>query len=481
NPSTGAAYALWMYPNEKIVRLFRTVGWNVDAGFTQIGQANFTFDATSFHTLKLSFRGSSIQVFVDGVSLLAATDTTLATGMVALDVSSQIVTFDNVLVSGSVTTADTMAVAPTSLAFAGQSGGTNPAAQTLALSSSGGVLSWTASTNAPWLTFSTTSGVTGNSLSVIPNTTGLSNGTYNSTIQIVSKGAQNSPISIPVTLVISAQPVILASSPGSLNFFGSTSLSPAPQNLGVTNGASGVLSWTGTSDSTWLSIAPTSGTAPTATAVTATTVGMAAGQYSGNINLSSAQAGNSPLAVPVSLHVGNLLFSDDFSSGNANNWLISPLGNGANWSVVNDAYTYNGGGATQTYTGDQAWTDYSFSADFKLLSTSNYPGGIRARLNLTTGAGYGVWFYPASGLIKLFAIGQWNIDSGSLSLVAQAPMTFDTNAHNIRIDMQGSTIRVFYDNAQVIQATDATFAAGGIGLDVSNQPIQYDNIKVISF
>src|SRR5437660_10526656 len=152
---------------------------------------------------------------------------------------------------------------------------------------------------------------------------------------------------------------------------------------------------------------------------------MAVGQYNGNVVLTSGQANNSPLSVPVSLRVGNLLFSDDFSSGNANNWLISPMGLGANWSVVSGAYVYNGGGATQTYTGSQNWTDYSFATDVKLASTSNYPGGIRARVNLATGAGYGVWFYPGSGLIKLFAIGQWNIDSGSLSLVAQAPVSID--------------------------------------------------------
>src|SRR5262249_8981067 len=113
-------------------------------------------------------------------------------------------------------------------------------------------------------------------------------------------------------------------------------------------------------------------------------------------------------------------------------------------------------------------------------STSNYPGGIRARLNLSTGSGYGVWFYPGSGFVRLYRIGQWSIDSG-FSTLAQAPLTFDTNVHNVRIDLKGSTITVFYDNAQIIQVTNATYTSGGVAFDVSNQPIRYTNARVTSF
>ncbi|MBZ5522585.1 MAG: DUF1080 domain-containing protein, partial [Acidobacteriia bacterium] len=423
NPGTGASYALWLYPNERIVKLYRTVAWNIDSGFTLLGQASVTFDTANFHTLKLSFKGSTIQVFVDGASLIAATDTTLPNGMVALDVSNQIITFDNVFVSGTVGTADTMSAAPTSLTFSAQSGGTAPAAQALQVSSSGGVLAWTASASAPWLSLSATSGETPASINVSAVIAGLSSGTYNGTVQFVSKGSQNTTVSVPVTLVISAQPVILAAAPASLSFLGATTLNPAGQNLNITNAGTGSMSWSATGDSTWLSVSPASGTAPSGVAVNATSLGLAVGQYNGNVVLTSGQANNSPLLVPAAMRVGNLLFNDDFSSGNANNWLISPMGLGSNWSVVNGAYVYNGGGATQTYTGSQSWTDYSFATDVQLSSTSNYPGGIRARLNLTTGAGYGVLFYPGSGLVKLFAIGQWNIDSGSLSLLAQAPVT----------------------------------------------------------
>jgi hypothetical protein len=479
NPSTGASYALWLYPNEGIVRLYRTVAWNIDQGFTQLGQGSFTFDATKFHTYEMSFSGSTIQVLVDGKQLFSATDTTLTGGMVALDVSNRVINFANIIVSSSTANTDSISATPTSFSFT-STNGTNPAAQSLQLSSSGGILAWTASANASWVTFSANSGNTGTSINVTPNISGLSAGNYNATITVTSLGALNSTLSIPVTLTVSPVAAVLASTPTSLNFFGATTLAPTGQNITVSNSNGGAMSWTASADSGWLSSTPSSGNAPTVVTVNPNSVGMSVGQYNGNVILTSSTAGNSPLSVPVSLYVGTLLFQDNFSEGNNSNWQISPLGNASGFSVANGFYSYNGQGATQTYTGSQSWTNYSFSADFQLSSTNNYPGGIRTRLNLSTGAGYAVWFYPGSGFIRLYSVGQWNIDSG-FSTLAQANITFDTKLHNIRVDANGTTIKVYYDNALIITVTDSNYTSGGVALDVSNQPIKYTNVRVTSF
>ena len=53
----------------------------------------------------------------------------------------------------------TLTVSPTTLGFSGSQGGSNPAARTLSLSSSGtGTLSWSAATSQPWLSITPTSG-----------------------------------------------------------------------------------------------------------------------------------------------------------------------------------------------------------------------------------------------------------------------------------------------------------------------------------
>lgn len=158
------------------------------------------------------------------------------------------------------------------------------------------------------------------------------------------------------------------------------------------------------------------------------------------------------------------------------------MGSASNWSVSGGVFSYNGAGASQQYAGTQSWTDYTFSTDVKLSSINNYPGGIRARVNTSTGAGYGVWLYPGTGVIKLFSIPQWNIDGGGTVLLAQSgTVTFDTNWHNLRIDMKGTSLSVYYDNVLVIQATASTWTTGTVALDGSSQPIQFRNARVIGY
>jgi hypothetical protein len=47
----------------------------------------------------------------------------------------------------------------------------------------------------------------------------------------------------------------------------------------------------------------------------------------------------------------------NFDDGSIEGWAVSPLGHAANWSVVNQALNYNGGGHTQLFAGSSAWTD----------------------------------------------------------------------------------------------------------------------------
>jgi hypothetical protein len=214
--------------------------------------------------------------------------------------------------------------------------------------------------------------------------------------------------------------------------------------------------------------------------VSASPTGLPSGVYNGNVTISSADVANGPITVPVSFNVGSLLFSDNFDSGSAANWTISPLGNAAGWSVVNGAYNYNGGGHTQSWAGDPTWTDYSVGVDFKLASVSDYPGGIRGRVNTTTGASYALWIYPAEGVLKLFRVGQWNIDLDFTLLAQSPPISIDTNVHRVTLSFKGPQIQVYYDNVPMMQATDASYTQGAVALDTSNQPIAFDNVVVIS-
>jgi hypothetical protein len=212
--------------------------------------------------------------------------------------------------------------------------------------------------------------------------------------------------------------------------------------------------------------------------VSANTGVTGSGAFSDTITIASG-TGSAPALVPISLRVGSLLFSDDFGSG-AGNWTISPLGFAPGWSVANGAYTYNGGGHTQSYAGNPAWTDYTVATDFQLSSLNDYPGGLRGRVNTTSGASYGVWIYPSERILKLFRIGQWNIDADNTLLAQSGAVGIDRNPHNLRLVFEGTSIQVYYDNTLVITANDASYSQGAVALDVSNQPIAFDNVTVIS-
>ena len=406
---------------------------------------------------------------------MAATDDTYTSGFVCMDADSQPISYSKITV-GAVQSQVTLDP-QSGLVFSALPGSV-PAAQKVNITAGGATTAWAFTSSTPWLTAVASSSLTPGVLTVSANPTGLSEGTYTGTLTIYAPGSSNSPLAIPVTLAVKT--AVLSAAPASLTFFGAAGFNTSPQNITVSNLGSGNLSWTASDKSTWLSLGKVSGTAPASISVQPNVSGLATGSYTDTITVSSPDVANSPATIPVTLQVGNLLFSDTFGGG-AGNWNISPLGFASGWSVVNQTYTYNGEGHTQSWTGSDSWTDYTVATNFQLSSTNDYPGGLRGRVNTSTGASYGVWIYPTERILKLYRIGQWNIDANSTLLAQSGLVTVDANVHNLRLSFQGSTITIYYDNQLVITATDSTYAQGAIALDVSNQPIAFSNVSVIGF
>jgi len=477
NPSTGAGYVVWLYPGSNLMILYKVAVWNVnDSSLTQLAQAAMTFD-TNTHDLSVDFHGSQISVLWDGKALLSATDSAYASGLVCLDAYNQPISYSNILVSA-VQSQATLSASPSNLVFSALPGSA-PAAQTVNINGSGASTAWAVSSNQTWLTATPSSTLTPGTITVSVNATGLGAGTYNGALTVSAPGASGSPFTIPVTLAVKT--AVMSVAPNSMVFFGATSMNPGTQTIQITNAGTGGFGWTATDTTTWLGLSPTSGSAPSTITVSPNSQILAPGSYTDTITISSPDFTNSPAQVAVSMQVGNLLFSDNFSGG-AGNWTIGPLGNASAWSVSNGVYTFNGtGGETESYAGSSTWTDYTVSADFKLASLNNYPGGLRGRLNTSTGASYGVWIYPAQGILKLLRIGQWNIDANLTLLGQSGQVAMDaTNFHHLRLCFEGSTIQVYYDNVLQITATDSTYTQGAIAFDVSNQPISFSNVSVIS-
>jgi hypothetical protein len=479
NPNTGAGYALWFYPGSGVAKLFRVGQWNIDSGATQLAQAAMSFETLNFHDARMDFQGSQINVYWDGALLMSVADTAYVSGNICLEGSSQPISYNNVTVVANQAAAQ-LAASPNTLSFAASSSA-NPPSQTVSITAAGAATEWTVSSDSSWLSATASSPLTPGLVTAVVNATGLAAGTYNGSLKVNSPGATNSPLTIPVTLAV--QSGFLAASPTSMIFFGAVGFNPAGQNISVTNQGTGQASWFASAGASWDTLSPSTGTAPGTLTVSSNVVGagLATGTFSDSIQLSSTQTPN-VVSLPVTLNVGNLLFNDNFTAG-AGNWTVSPIGSPANWSVSNGSYSNNGGGTSNSSAGSQSWTNYNYSVDFHLTSLSDFPGGIRGRVNLTNGAGYGAWIYPNEKLIKLFSIPQWNIDGGGTVMLAQSnTINVDaTNWHNIRLDFKGSTITVYCDNVAVITVNDPTYTSGAIALDVSNRPIQFTNALVIGF
>lgn len=175
-----------------------------------------------------------------------------------------------------------------------------------------------------------------------------------------------------------------------------------------------------------------------------------------------------------------VLFSDDFSPRPLRNWTASPLGLFSHWDASSGVASYDGGGHTQIHAGDTAWTDYKVEAKFRLQNGNNYPGGIRGRVNLSTGASYAAWIYPSQGVLKLFRVVAWDIDTTGLTLLQEVSVgsIATSTFHTLALVFEGNRISLVYNGSTLAQVNDSTYSAGAVALDVSNQPIDFDDVTV---
>ena len=225
-----------------------------------------------------------------------------------------------------------IAASLSSLSFPFQIGQAAPAAQNFKLTSSTGVpLNYTAAPVAStcgnnWLQLNggTTSvaGGTDSTLTVSVSPAGLAAGICNGAITVTATNpatgaaAVNSPLSIPVTLYVSASPLLVLSpaTPPVFNVAAGMQSVP-PQNITLNSTSSEVLNYTVTFQannfgSNWLAVGPLSGTTSSNNVLTISVIPgqLSAGTYSGTVtvtatNPSGAAVANSPVTIPVALTV----------------------------------------------------------------------------------------------------------------------------------------------------------------------------------
>jgi uncharacterized repeat protein (TIGR01451 family) len=175
-------------------------------------------------------------------------------------------------------------------------------------------------TTSGWLPVSLTAETAPATLNMTASTGSLAVGTYRAVVSL-SANAGNSPMAIPVRLVVTEQQPVIAVGSSTITFEGTAGRAgPAPVTVAVTNGGGGTLNglsasvWYGGATAGWLSASLAGTTAPTQLTVTADARALLPGTYNGEVRLASAVAVNSPKSIPVSFAVAQPPESADMSS-----------------------------------------------------------------------------------------------------------------------------------------------------------------------
>ena len=192
-------------------------------------------------------------------------------------------------------------VAPTSLTFSAPSGTPSVAAQQIAVTSTVTGLGWTAQATAEsggdWLAVSPDAGSAPGVISVTVNVATLAQGTYGGQVTVQAPLAVPPIQTVAVELTVSpVPPPRLAVEPASIGFETQVGQgNPPTETLRIENAGGDTLDWTAvvetTSGGSWLSATLASGSAspgsPSVVEVSANVAGLAAGVYSGSLQVES--------------------------------------------------------------------------------------------------------------------------------------------------------------------------------------------------
>lgn len=171
----------------------------------------------------------------------------------------------------------------------------------------------------------------------------------------------------------------------------------------------------------------------------------------------------------------NTYFTDDFES-NYDEWEIQR----GNFDIIFDESNTLGHTSTSSEgrisRGDLTWTDYTVSADIKVV---DFNGSNRAFLcgRYTDGNNfYGVSLSSKNGLELRKKV------NGSSSVITQVSTEIQQNTwYNVKLEMQGSTLKVYLNDELLIEATDDSLTTGAVGLVASKVKVNYDNVLVTDF
>jgi uncharacterized protein (TIGR03437 family) len=201
----------------------------------------------------------------------------------------------------------------------------------------------------------------------------------------------------------------IAVAPSSLQFAYTTgAAAPPSQSFQITNGGGGTLTWAGSANVSWLSVSPTSGTAPSTVLVSVSPAGLGAGTYTGIVQITASGASDSPVSITVTLSV----------AAGAASLAIAPRALTFNYTIGGAAPTAQGVSITNAGGGTLSW---AASAGPSWVGLSPVSGTAPATLSVSVNpAAMAAGTHTAS--VQITAAGATGSPASvGITLVVQAP------------------------------------------------------------
>lgn len=170
---------------------------------------------------------------------------------------------------------------------------------------------------------------------------------------------------------------------------------------------------------------------------------------------------------------GVTLFSDEFENGSSAGW----TNNGGEWSSVQGETSKvyqqsSSNGGAELIAGSNAWTDYSFEADVKLISGDGAMLDFRHQDNQNF-----YYLYMSESYIRLM---KQNGSAQDWLKAYDGPSLDVSRFVHLKIDVIGNQIRVYKDGDLVIETTDDNgyIPSGKVALATWASSAQFDHVAV---
>ena len=184
-----------------------------------------------------------------------------------------------------------------------------------------------------------------------------------------------------------------------------------------------------------------------------------------------------PVAVAVRSATANpaatLKMLDEDFADDADAWATYD----GNWSLADGVYGVDGGGEGKAVAVAVDVADFVLEADVRVKSTAG-SAGVVFRVSEPAAGAYGYRGYYA-GIDADSSVVLGRADAGQWQELERAELAFAANRwYRLKIVASGTSIRVYVDDALKIDATDASYARGAVGLRTSDAAADWDNVTL---